>query len=69
VRLAALVKVEIATIAVHAFVGGAQMVGIGEGVLGLARETVRLGPQMLPVPEVRRVAALVTIGLGIERPV
>ena len=68
-RLATLVEVEIAAIAVHRLVGGAQVVGVGEGMLGLARESVRLGPQMLAVPEVRRIAALVTLALGIERPV
>jgi len=46
VRLAALVVVEVAAVAVHRLVGGAQVMGIGESMLRLARETVQLRPAM-----------------------
>lgn len=32
-RLASLIEVEVAAISVHRFVGGAQVMGIGEGML------------------------------------
>ena len=66
-RLTTLIEVEIAATAVHRLVGGAQMMGIGERMLGFAREALRLGREMLAVPEVRGVAAPVTLSLG-DRP-
>ena len=56
-RTATLVEVEVAAIAVHRLVGRAQVMSIGEGMLRFAGEAMRLRPEMLAVPEVRRVAA------------
>jgi hypothetical protein len=64
VRLATLVEVEITAVGVHRLVGGAHVVGVGESMLRLARGAMRLRPEMLAVPKVRRVAAPVTVGLG-----
>jgi hypothetical protein len=64
-----LVEVEVAAVAVHRLIGGAQVVGVGDSMLRLAREAVRFGHRCSRVQKSVVLPPGPRLALGIERPV